>query len=302
MTARTACALVLAAAWFFLGLLPALRADPLVCNYCRRVITGEYMVYDGRNLHDSCYYNHYVTHCGICQSPISGQYLFNSWGDTVCAVHLGEYPTCEYCDRLVAPPLTGRGVHYRDGRDVCGQCEARAVHAESEARALLDTAQHALSTWGLLIDRELELEFIDKTEMLEVNSAIGREAWGYTDFKQTTSFWGLVKSDHIKIYVLSRLPHEMLLGVLAHELMHVWLFTHAPADMVPALNEGSCEYAAYLVLKGSSDPYAKYYQEAQESSEDPVYGGGFRSVRDYVKRVGVPEWLGYLKDHTEPPW
>ena len=299
---RPSAAFALVAGWLFLTSPPVLRADPLVCNYCRRVITGDYRVYDGRNLHDSCYFNHYVTHCGICQSPISGQYLFNSWGDTVCAVHLGEYPMCEYCDRLAAQPLNGRSVHYNDGRDVCGNCEARAVHTGSEVRALLDTVRQALLVWGIKIDRELELEPIDKTEMLEVNSAIGREAWGYTDFKQTTSFWGLVKSDEIKVYVLSRLPREMLLGVLAHELMHVWQFANAPVAMDPALNEGSCEYAAYLVLRDRSDPYVRYYQEAQQSSDDPLYGGGFRSVRDYVKRVGVPEWLAYLRTHSEPPW
>lgn len=288
--------------WLFLAWASPLQAQPLLCNYCRRVLVGPYMVFEGRNLHDSCYNNHFVSHCGICRAAISGQYLFNSWGDTVCAVHLGEYPTCEYCDRLVAPPLTGQGAHYPDGRDVCGNCEARSVADHDEVNALLDSVKQVLLGYGIQIDRELKLLPIDKLKMLDVNSAIGKEAWGYTDFKQTTTWFGLMKSETIKVYVLSRLPRVMLLGVLAHELMHVWMFTHSPLDMDPALNEGSCEYAAFLVLKGRVDPYVKFYQETQEVNDDPVYGFGFRSVRDYVKRKGVPAWLDYLKQNSKPPW
>ena len=67
------------------GLTVSAWADPLLCSYCRRPITGSYMVYDGRNLHESCYLSHYAQYCGLCKAEITGQYLFNSWGDTVCA-------------------------------------------------------------------------------------------------------------------------------------------------------------------------------------------------------------------------
>jgi hypothetical protein len=288
--------------WLVLVAAAAAHAQPLLCDYCRRVITGPYLVYEGRNLHERCYYDHYARYCGICGAALSGQYLTNSWGDAVCAVHLGQYPTCEYCDRLVAEPLTGRGAHYPDGRNVCGHCESSAVADVREAYALLDTVKQELRLWGIEIDRELELVPIDKLRMLDVNSAIGKEAWGYTDFKQTVSLFGLMNSEQITIYMLSRLPRTVFLGVLAHELMHVWLYANAPADMDPGLTEGSCEYAAHLVLQNRPDPYVKFLEEAREASDDLVYGTGFRSVRDYAKQVGVPAWLGYLKGHSGPPW
>ena len=159
-----------------------------------------------------------------------------------------------------------------------------------------------LAGYGITSDRELELLPIDKTRMLDVNSEIGKEAWAYTDFKQTVSFFGLWKSERIRIYVLSRMPRVILRSVLAHEFMHVWLFTHAPLDMDPVLCEGSCEYAARLVLAGLNDPYVEFLDEAQEESDDLVYGTGFRSVRDYVRRVGVDAWLVYLRSHSTPPW
>jgi len=277
-------------------------ADPLICNFCRRQITGAYLVFDGRNLHEGCYNNHYAQYCGLCRAEISGQYMFNSWGDTVCAVHVGEYPSCEYCDRLVAPQLTGPGVQYDDGRHVCGVCESNAVTEAADVRLLLDSVKQMLAAWGITSDRELELVTIDKTRMLDVNSELGQEAWAYTDFKQTVSFFGLWKSERIRIYVLSRMPRVILRSVLAHEFMHVWLFTHAPLDMDPTLCEGSCEYAGRLVLSGLKDPYVEFLDEAQEKSDDLVYGVGFRSVRDYIRRVGAAAWLDYLRTHSTPPW
>lgn len=278
------------------------RAAAFSCSYCLRPITGSYLVFEGRNLHEVCYYTHFAKRCAICRGEISGQYLFNSWGDTVCAVHLGEYPTCEYCDRLVAHPLTGRGARYDDGRHVCGHCEEAAVSHTADVRLLLDSVRQMLATWGITVDREPELLPIDKHRMLDVNSELGREAWAYTDFKQTVSLFGLWKSERIRIYVLSRMPRVILRSVLAHELMHVWLFTNAPLDMDPSLCEGSCEYAARLVVSDLDDPYVDFLKESQDTSEDLVYGAGFRSVRDYVRRQGVPAWLAYLRTNSSPPW
>lgn len=277
-------------------------ADPLLCNHCRREITGSYLVFEGRNLHESCYSRYYAKHCGICKAEINGQYLYNSWGDVVCSVHLGEFPSCEYCDRLVAPALTGPGKHYDDGRNVCGQCESRAVTELAGVQCLLDSTKQMLAAQGISIERELELVTIDKNEMLDVNSELGQEAWAYTDFRQNSSWFGLVKSERIKVYVLSRMPRVILRAVLAHELMHVWLFTHGPLDMDPGLCEGSCEYAGRLVVSGLKDPYVDFLNESQETSKDLVYGVGFRSVRDYVQRHGIPTWLDYLQHNSSPPW
>jgi len=104
-------------------------AAALDCDHCRRELVGQYTVYEGKNLHDRCYYDHYAQYCGICGQAITGQYYHNTWGDVVHAFHIGEFPSCEYCSRLTAEKLTGKG----SVRDL--QCNGRDGH---EARYRTD--------------------------------------------------------------------------------------------------------------------------------------------------------------------
>ena len=84
--------------------------------------------------------------------------------------------------------------------------------------------------------------------------------------------------------------------------MHVWLYDNGVDDMDPALCEGSCNYAAYLVLQRYPGKESEYIQTAFRDEPDPIYGDGFRGVAEYVEKHGVAGWLGYLRSHRNPPW
>jgi hypothetical protein len=318
----------------FLYLAAAVQAGPLLCDQCKQPLVGKYTIFEGKNLHDSCFYKHYTIFCAVCKGPISGPYaifegknlhdscynkayahycsicgsaingpyVYNSWGDTVHSVHVGEYALCEYCNRLKAEKLTGKGIRYHDGREVCGTCLSAAVTKADVAAYLLDTARIALRAYGVNIEHEFKLDLIDRYEMLRLHTAEGPEAWGFSELKGRTALFGLIKEQKIRVYALTGMPRAFLLGVLAHELMHVWLFTHAPIDVDKTLCEGSCEYAAYLALKGRRDGHARYFLEQQITNKDPVYGDGVRAVTGYVERVGIYAWIEYLQSHKAPPW
>lgn len=104
------------------------------------------------------------------------------------------------------------------------------------------------------------------------------------------------------MYILDGMPRVVFMRVAAHELMHVWLFEHASLQMDHMLVEGSCEYAAYLALSEMTDPLARFDLDNQKENKDLAYGAGFRSVSGYVTRVGLDNWLGYLRTNEEPPW
>jgi len=290
------------AAFLLLFLVATATAGPLLCDHCRRPIQGTYTIFNGLNLHDSCFANHYAHYCTICGGIINGEFVYNSWGDTVHAHHANEYPMCEYCGRLMAEKLTGAGTRYEDGRQVCGNCLATAVTRTADAERLLDTALIELRRHGIGVERHFKLKLVDKSEMSRIAAGNHRQVMGYTELKERSSFLGLVRDSKLKVYVLSGMPRDLLLGVLAHEMMHVWLFTNAPREMQEMLCEGSCEYASYLVLKDRRGAYARYYLNEQANDSDLIYGHGFREVSDYVRAVGIMRWLEYLRSHADPPW
>ena len=274
----------------------------LRCEHCRKPILAKYTVYQNRNLHDSCYNVAYAKYCGICDGAIEGQYYDNLWGDVVHASHIGEYPPCEYCGRLKAGRLTGKGLRYPDGREICGVCLESAVTRIADARGLLVKARETLRKYGIQIEHDFRLKLINKNEMARLGPSGRSDLSGFAELKERSALLGLVKERKIKIYALSGLPEDVMLGVLAHELMHVWMFTQCPWETDEVLAEGSCEYAAYLALKDHRSDLARYCLENMDQRDDPVYGIGYRKVSGFVQSVGVAGWLDYLKEHADPPW
>lgn len=79
--------------------------------------------------------------------------------------------------------------------------------------------------------------------------------------------------------------------VAAHEAAHEWLNHHA--EHVPAQwNEGFAEYVASLVNSRHGNDARN---RRMEENSDPVYGDGFRLVRDYARRYGLPALLEKLE-------
>ena len=97
------------------------------------------------------------------------------------------------------------------------------------------------------------------------------------------------------------MPRVRFMVAAAHELMHIWQYLNAPADNSPALREGSCNLAAYLVLSRHRSKEAEYIEQGMLASPDPIYGEGFRRAKSLAEEKGVPYWLDWLKQHLEFP-
>lgn len=274
----------------------------LFCDLCSREISGAYSVFEGKNLHESCYEKEFSLRCTLCGNSINGHYTYNAWGDTLHSRHQDEYPHCEYCNRLIFENITGIGTRYPDGREVCGNCNELAIHDLKKATAVMEQVLNTLSVRGIDVGHSFNLQLVDRPGMSNISNELGHEAWGVTEFELRHTFFGLIEERSTRVTVLSGLPQVTLMGVLAHELMHVWLFANASPKMEKILSEGSCEYASYLVLKNMTGARAAQYLAHQMASEDLVYGTGFRKTLEYVEREDLPAWLNYLRNNTEPPW
>jgi hypothetical protein len=58
-----------------------------------------------------------------------------------------------------------------------------------------------------------------------------------------------------------------------------------------AFEEGSANYAAYLVLRGRPGDEERLHHPRDDGGPDRAYGEGFRRVKKYVEGRGIPAWL-----------
>jgi hypothetical protein len=270
------------------------------CDYCGEPIVGDYIVVDSHPYHFSCYENHVALRCAVCGQIIKGEYYVDFWGNAVHAYHKGVEPQCEYCGRYISDYTTGGGFRYDDGRIICKLCEKTAV----EDSATVDTIRREIiekfRSIGInLKDDNPPISLVDKTTMARLDDD-HIDPNGYTYIEKTTSL-GVTLEKHLDIFLLHGMPRLHVVATLAHELMHVWLYDNGPDDMDPALCEGSCNYAAYLVLKQYPGKMSEYIQTTFRDEPDSIYGDGFRQVAKYAEKHGVREWLSYLKSHRRLP-
>lgn len=79
--------------------------------------------------------------------------------------------------------------------------------------------------------------------------------------------------------------------VLAHEIMHTWINQNNISFTNKADEEGLCNYASYIVLSSVGNSYAKSLINAMMQNPDPIYGEGFRNVKDKIETVGFDKYL-----------
>jgi hypothetical protein len=280
----------------------AYHPNCFTCDQCNRPIESDYVVLDGKRYHRSCYERHHALYCSICSRIIEGDYLVDIWGNAYHTWHEDQNKRCVYCSRLISPRTTGGGQTYPDGRTVCNICAQSTITDPDEVDQLAREVAGHLKHYGIEIDVDaITVTLVDLKGMKGRTDGSARELRGRADLKEVRSWFGLVKEQQIDVYLLDGMPRATTIATLAHELMHVWQYQHLEHDLEPALNEGSCNFAAWLVL---SEYEGKDYQLAAEAIlEDPdyVYGKGARRVKLLADLEGVSVWLNVLRVDTDFP-
>lgn len=273
------------------------------CGYCGQPVGFEWVTFEGKPYHRNCFEEHVALKCSLCGEIIEGPYIQDQWGNSYHEAHRDE-PRCLYCGRLLTAATDG-GEIYSDGRTVCGLCLVDAVKSDTEAKQIMNNVKGTLADAGITIDRkELPLKLVDRERLADI---IGgqRDKFqleGCTYFEKRSVLYGLVSRQKFNIYILYGLPRVKYIAAIAHELMHVWLGLNAPLEQNQAMVEGSCNYAASLVLKQLGTDEGNRLLQTMLESQDRDYGEGYRQVMSQVDKRGLDGWLDYLKDHSAPPW
>jgi len=108
-----------------------------------------------------------------------------------------------------------------------------------------------------------------------------------------------VSFDH-RILVLNGLPYEECKSALAHEHVHVWL-NERFIEASPLVVEGFCNLASLTVLQKEKSKLSSILLKNMNNSSSPVYGAGYRKMRQRLAQIGWPALIDELKRKSSPP-
>jgi len=255
------------------------------CEYCGKIIDGKYTILDGKQYHPACYTNHILPKCAICGEPLQGKYYTDYWGNSFHASHSSELPECSTCGRLICEELTRGGFELSDGRYICGICNETAVTGDFLLESSLSYVRRLLESNGIdNLPDEIPITLVDQRRLKQLASAYSDAMHGFTDHNiQTLNDKVISKDSHI--YILSHLPLTMFRAILAHELMHVYLFER-DLDLRSDIREGFCNLGAAMVYQDTPSEYAKFRLLNMEKSQDPDYGYGYRKMSKLLDQRG----------------
>ena len=233
--------------------------------------------------------------CSHCKRQITGRYFEDYWGNPYHVEHLNTVPTCNYCGRLISRELTKGGATYSDGRRICMLCHKSAVEDRVKGKVLLKTVHHKLENLGIeILPFRPEFYLIDRSRLKSL--AGSSEKQGFARFQRETVN-GIIRNFTMDIYILKGLPESSFITACAHELMHIWFYSRNLTDLSPQLEEGSCQYTAYLILKNMTSPEYAYRIHQLMEDKSPIYGKGFHKVFKMAESKGVKYWLNYIQNH-----
>lgn len=272
----------------------------LRCAKCGEKITDGYTITDGRAYHSGCL----VLTCALCGKTIDRSYKRDHWGNLYHDYHWDDEKGCDYCGRLISSRTTHGGISYPDGRYICNLCRPSAIDTFPTGEGLIDTVVSVLNQEGIAVDlSEIVMSLVDRDSLQKAKGTSTETLNGFT----LLTYHMIGNEDRVDttyspiVLLLYGMQRANFIQAAAHELMHVWIGSHNPKRMEMSFCEGSCNYAAYLVLPHLDDPLADYVIESMCLGQDIAYGHGFRRVKKMVEEKGIPFWLEALKTRWDFP-
>ncbi len=270
------------------------------CEQCREPITGSYTKDPhGGRFHTACYTERYALYCSLCNEVLQGSYLYDHWGQKAHPAHNGvETRQCHVCARLMAPAHGGKLLS--DGRGLCQGCCATEVQSFTQIQqAKREVLERMHSVGFAYIPDYIKVELSEDQQLLNarLKASPTGNIHGFTRTAQRhIPTYGLIL-EH-SIHVLSGLPKIAFMGVLAHELLHVWIHEQGLHHLSHAEVEGFCNLGTALMLQSEDSDLARVLLQRMAEDPDPAYGDGYRAMAWRLTQLG---WPALLKALTTPP-
>ena len=234
-----------------------------------------------------------VPTCMICLQKLNGEYSVDVWGNTFHSKHEKEGVFCHSCSRIISQGVTQGGYVYSDGRHLCSLCKITAVNNDSSIQTSYQAVITQFEEVGIInIVRNIPINLVS---LQELNKKAGYMS--HVKLKGFTIIDPILEEttqpvNPCQISILFGLPLIEFEAVLAHELLHVWIYEN-DLDLSSFISEGFCNLGADLIYNNDSTKFSQIHLKALAENKHPKYGEGYLFMKKTLEKSG---WKNLLKN------
>ncbi len=183
----------------------------------------------------------------------------------------------------------------------CDVCAASSVETIRQAIPLFADVVRWTKNQGIVAGIELGVELCGRDRLVQLLHRPDHGILGAT--LHTTYFNNArpIRNEIKGVGILKGLPKALFQGVAAHELGHVWLAVHDVLAIPDWAQEGFCNLLSFRLHQQLGTQEDRFQMRSLERNPDPVYGEGFRRVRDMANRIGFENLIRSLRSHYTLP-
>ena len=219
--------------------------------------------------------------CSICNSNINDEYLVDSWGNPFHAKHSVEAKYCDTCSRVISKRITNGGFKFNDGRYMCTLCEKNIVKNSTQISTAIDNVLNYYSDLGIHLDKkDFSVDLISLDKLILLNNYHDNQK-----IKGCTIFLHDLLKDKIEIKILYGLNITEFEGVLAHEIIHAWIYKN-DLKLADSIMEGLCNLGSALIYRQDGSYLSGLLLSSIEDNDDPIYGNGYNKMKKELSELG----------------
>ncbi|SER23092.1 Protein of unknown function [Lentzea xinjiangensis] len=231
--------------------------------------------------------------CTVCGRPPANTYEISLHGEATCVTH----QVADRCALCVRPRHSGERSWARFTATTvrCPTCVRAAVETQEHARRHIPRVRADMAALGIALAQRVRVTLVDP-DAINLGSrtlCLGRtlqRVWVETSV-----------TDVLGIEVAGGLTETQFCATVVHEIGHAWLAQRGAVGLDHTLEEGVCELFAGAWLKRQGTPFADELRRSALENPDPVYGGGYRLVREAVVRHGIAAVLDHVCTRGDLP-
>lgn len=251
--------------------------------------------------HEACF------KCLVCDKGFKGgeKLKRDEWGGMVHTYHFHQTKMCDTCSRIISSGNIATRQILKDGRIICLSCASDGVYELKLMEEVRKRVWPTLSALGIslpigdVIIRVVGKDVIDR-QAVKINARGNLRGLTLTNYKIVSNGKSTRTTFDHEIFILYGMPHIECASVLAHEYAHIWLNERFIED-VPPVVEGFCNLVSEAILLKEKGKLASIIRENMKQSDSPVYGTGYRRMKQRLEVLGWDALLAEMNTKSKPP-